>query len=435
MAISPNLKAQCWTNIKAGTYFTLGIKTDGTLWATGNNSAGQLGLGDNNYRLTFTQVGITSGWVKIAARGYNSAAIKSDGSLWTWGANSNNNTPIQKGLATDWKEITIGDNYFLAIKTDGTLWSWGANNNGCLGDGSLVDKINPVQIGNSTDWLSVSAYNRTSFAIKTNGTLWAWGFGSYGQLGNGAYSDVNIPTQVGTTSDWLAVATGSNHVIALKNNGTIWSWGSNIYGEAGTASGGFYNASRTKIGSATDWLKIDAGASFNLALKNDGTLWSWGLGSNGSLGLGANSNQYVPAQVGTGTAWSLLAAGFEHSMVLNATLNVFGSNSWGCFGTANLNNSNIPLSTSCATLEIQKSAVAISLIYPNPVGNTLNLQINHNLENASLKIVSILGETVFEKQNVSGTDFSFDVSEFNSGLYLVQLKQGNLVINSKFIKQ
>lgn len=73
-------------------------------------------------------------------------------------------------------------------------------------------------------------------------------------------------------------------------------------------------------------------------------------------------------------------------------------------------------------------------IYPNPTAEDLNIVTTLSLSNATLKIISITGQTVFEKQNLSGTDFNFDVSNLSQGLYIVQLTNGNEVFNSKFIK-
>ena len=73
-------------------------------------------------------------------------------------------------------------------------------------------------------------------------------------------------------------------------------------------------------------------------------------------------------------------------------------------------------------------------IYPNPATDNLNLNFENNVENGTLKIISLTGQTIFEKQNISGTNFKFDVSSLNSGIYMIQLSDSNKTINSKFIK-
>src|SRR3989337_2999238 len=131
---------------------------------------------------------------QIAAGSYHTLAIKSDGTLWAWGYNysgqlgdgttSNKTTPVQIGTGTNWSQIAAGGYHTLAIKSDGTLWAWGGNSFGQLGDGTSSDyKTTPVQIGTGTNWSQIAAGGYHTLAIKSDGTLWAWG-NYYGQLGD-----------------------------------------------------------------------------------------------------------------------------------------------------------------------------------------------------------------------------------------------------------
>jgi hypothetical protein len=74
-------------------------------------------------------------------------------------------------------------------------------------------------------------------------------------------------------------------------------------------------------------------------------------------------------------------------------------------------------------------------IFPNPTTRQINLSFENNLENASLKIISILGKTVLEKQNFSGNNFVFDVSDLAKGMYVISINDGISITNSKFIKE
>jgi hypothetical protein len=89
-------------------------------------------------------------------------AVKTDGTLWAWGKNTqgelgqNNviarSSPVQIGALTTWSSVSGPS----AIKNDGTLWAWGSNASGQVGDGTVVRRSSPVQIGSSTAWLSTS---------------------------------------------------------------------------------------------------------------------------------------------------------------------------------------------------------------------------------------------------------------------------------------
>jgi alpha-tubulin suppressor-like RCC1 family protein len=142
------------------------LKSDGTVWAWGANSSGQLGDGTVTTRLTPVQVknpsgtAFLTGIVAIAAGG-PSIALKSDGTLWSWGLNAsgqlgdgtttNRLLPVQvvgqsgSGVFTNAASIAASSNFTLAAKSDGTLWTWGFNGNGQLGNGTLVNSTTPVQ--------------------------------------------------------------------------------------------------------------------------------------------------------------------------------------------------------------------------------------------------------------------------------------------------
>ena len=74
-------------------------------------------------------------------------------------------------------------------------------------------------------------------------------------------------------------------------------------------------------------------------------------------------------------------------------------------------------------------------LYPNPTNGNLNIQLSNTINNGTLKVITITGQMVFEQHNLNGTTFNFDVTSLNQGIYIVQLTNGNEVLNSKFIKQ
>ncbi|MBI4712698.1 MAG: fibronectin type III domain-containing protein [Planctomycetes bacterium] len=149
-----------WAQVAAGGAHTIGRKLDGTLWAWGDNESGQLGLGDSGAgtnRLSPTPVGADTDWVDIVAGGLHTVAIKSDGTLYGWGDNSkgqlglgdtaNRTTPTKIGTAT-YLSAAAGGWFTVAIlKTNGTLWTWGDNSTGQLGLGDTTDRTMPTLVG------------------------------------------------------------------------------------------------------------------------------------------------------------------------------------------------------------------------------------------------------------------------------------------------
>ncbi len=87
------------------------------------------------------------------------------------------------------------------------------------------------------------------------------------------------------------------------------------------------------------------------------------------------------------------------------------------------------------SLKVTENIFSTLKVYPNPATSQINLSFDNNLEKANLKIISILGQTVLEKQNISGSNFSLDVSGLSMGTYIIQVKEGRSITTSKFIKQ
>lgn len=152
-----------WATISCGFFHGVAVKTDGTLWTWGANGGGQLGIGAGaGPRQSPVQVGALTNWLKVSASSYCTLAVKTDGTLWAWGQNgsgelglgdmTNRSSPVQVGALTNWSNCTNGDYSSMAVKTDGTLWSWGAGGNGQLGIGNTSYYSSPKQVGSNTTW-------------------------------------------------------------------------------------------------------------------------------------------------------------------------------------------------------------------------------------------------------------------------------------------
>ncbi|MEJ1238018.1 Ig-like domain-containing protein [Chryseolinea sp. T2] len=299
--------ASDWKLIDAGGNHTLAIKTDGTLWSWGENQWGQIGTGTVSSKVIIpSRRGTETNWKLVTAGRTFSLAIKTDGSLWAWGDNFYGQlgfagtafVPTRVGAASDWKLVSGGGNHTLAIRTDGSLWAWGSNLYGELGDGTIDNKSTPARIGTDTNWALVYAGYDFSAAIKTDGTLWVWGNNQMGQLGLGDYNERHIPTQVGTGNNWKSVDTGIDNMVAIKSDNTMWAWGW-IIGKFGFGPSDNSRSLPTRIGLASDWTSVASGERHSFAFKTDGTLWGFGDNNWGEVGNGELGAIDVPKSVTT----------------------------------------------------------------------------------------------------------------------------------------
>lgn len=227
------------------------------------------------------------------------------------------------------EKVFAGYQHYIAISQDGTLWAWGRNNNAQLGDGTKQDRATPVQISTQTDWAHISAGDNHTIAVKEDGTLWAWGNNHYGQIGTdtqGSY--IVVPTQIGTDTNWKEAAAGYWGSMAIKTDGSLWSWGSNAYGYLGNGQATTYlTATPEQVGTQTDWKSIAGRHRHCVAIKNNGTLWAWGYNNFGQLGVGSQGTDiHTPVQIGNANDWKWIENGEEFSYALknNNTLWVWG---------------------------------------------------------------------------------------------------------------
>lgn len=279
-----------WVKVAAGNDFAVALKTDGTLWSTGRNNYGQLGLGYSSpYVSVFTQITTISDVIDIAAGDSFFIALRSNKTIWGTGLNSsyqltNSTSPtfftslFQLSSDTDWEKLDCGLSHTLLIKSNGTLWAKGAGYYGDLGLGSSSFATNFTQVGSSNNWKSVMCSPAgSSYATKTDNSLWATGRNNYGQLGLGDYSNRNTFTQVGSDNDWDHVAPANMAAIGLKLDGTIYTTGFNNAGQLGHDNTTNYNVF-TKVNDVNNVDKIFKNSGTNIFIKkSDNKLWFSGI--------------------------------------------------------------------------------------------------------------------------------------------------------------
>tara|TARA_B100001250_G_C19724176_1_gene755262 strand:- start:55 stop:1314 length:1260 start_codon:yes stop_codon:yes gene_type:complete len=213
-----------------------------------------------------------------------------------------------KQLASEWTYEGPDD--------PGGAYVWGTATGGSSGISNDFKRSSPTQIGTNTNWTEYyqgGSSGHRAIGVKSDGTLWTWGQGdnSSGALGQNNQTDYSSPKQVGTDTTWSTTTYIGNSGIAVKNNGTMWAWGLNQYGQLGLgeASNPLRYSSPTQIPgtwsttTGSTILGYNEGQTSVFSVKTNGTLWAWG-NNEGGLGLNDTTDRSSPTQVGTDTTWS-----------------------------------------------------------------------------------------------------------------------------------
>jgi hypothetical protein len=284
--------------------------------------------------------------------------------LWVWGRNnqgqlgdntSNNAlTPITTlSGGANWKQVGCSYSHVAAIKTDGTLWIWGRNAEGQLGNNetNFVHKCTPITtFAGGTNWKQVAGGRIQTAAIKTDGTLWIWGGNFSGAVGDNTSTTRCTPvTTFAGGTNWKQVSCAYTHTVAIKTDGTLWTWGRNSYGQLGDNTATNRSTPVTTFAGGTNWKQVACGREHTAAIKTDGTLWNWGRNSYGQTGdniLAPDRRTPVTTFAG-GTNWKQVACGGYHTAAIktDGTLWTWGRNSNGELGDNTATNKSIPVTT------------------------------------------------------------------------------------------
>ena len=353
--------------IAAGTSHILALRSDGSVWAWGDNANGQLGNGTLNGADQPTAV-VTSGGapltdvVAIAAGRDHSVVVKGDSTVWTWGKNAhgqlgdNSDTattrvsPVQV-LTSDLKPLTgvrmvaASDVHTMALKTDGTVWAWGDNTRGELGSGDTIAHPTAIQVQVLNDAKSIQArgtdLSARNLALRSDGSIWGWGDNSFCQLGQATAALTNpILTPVRLTNlsnlgmGLSNFASGHFHGIARKDNGSAWTWGDNSKGQLGdgTTTPG---CTPIQVSGVSGVETVGAGVDHSVVTLFDGTVRSWGNNDEGQLGVGDTAAHATAKQMLGENGAGILDLKAEPATTYPLTLATAGSGSGTVNGAGN----------------------------------------------------------------------------------------------------
>jgi alpha-tubulin suppressor-like RCC1 family protein len=366
--------------VAAGFTHSLALKSDGTIWAWGDNTYGELGTNDApTQHLTPFQVSGLTGAVAISA-GSNFSLAVSNGNVYAWGYNGNGqlgdgtttqrNAPVQVSGLTNVVAVAAGYLHGLALLANGNVYAWGYNGSGQLGTNNYNSSPTPVQVGTTGNWLTgvvaVAAGDNFSVAVKNDGSVWTWGTGgSTGSLGAGSTTVSLLPTTASGLTGVVAVSARAANAVTLKTDGmptgTVWAWGSDVSGTVGDGGHGASTMAPVPVKSLTGGVAIAQGGTHTVALRSDGTgsdmIWAWGSNSAGQIGDNSGVDQYFPVGVNYLSNVVEIAAGTNHSLAITRDGNVWA---WGAGNSGQLGNNstsgNSPVPIQVGTLSLANNS-------------------------------------------------------------------------------
>ncbi len=434
--------------IAGGNGHSIALCADSTLNAWGYNLSGQVGNGTNNNSYSAVGVSGLEGVTGIAASYEHSLAIKDDGTIWGWGNNYQNqlgtgdnissNVPVPAGIGlTNVISISAGWAQSYAVKSDGTVWAWGYNSIGQLGNGTTNSTSIPVQVSNLTDVIAVSAGSYHCLALKNDGTVYGWGTGGSGELGLGNNDGMMLPAQIMALTDVVAISAGSySHSMALKSDGTLWTWGLNSSGQLGI--GTLVNTNLpTLVTSLNNVISIAGANGHSLALTSDGTVWAFGWNLYGQLGNGGNTDSNVPVQVTGLTGIIEIIGGRNHSMARknDGTVWVWGENGVGQLANYDVVSSNIPLLVENLCVPIigvdDNENIILPFVFPNPFEDETVLKGTN--AGGAITIFDSTGNIVIYQKTSEGQT-RLNTGILNSGLYSLNYFDGTKIHGVKLLK-
>lgn len=261
---------------------------DGTVLAAGVGGDGQLGNGIAvNSTVPVAVTGLPpGGFQTIVAGPRTSFGVSAAGGLYAWGDNGSSQLGVGAGAdklsatlvtaVSNVADVGAGSVHTIVLKKDGTVVAFGSNGSGRLGNGTQTSSAVPVTVG-LTGIVDVAATLASSYALKNNGLVYRWG-----QLPSG-YS--LTPANTGLQNIVGFATSDEYNVYAFDRDGKVWVVGGEYAkGQFGAGSFGVPTSNPGAVPSLTNFIGTGGGDDHVLALKNDGSVWSWGANRYGELG-------------------------------------------------------------------------------------------------------------------------------------------------------
>lgn len=298
------------TGTISGNVVTVATTSDGKMWRWSNGTPVEVtGVSD----VASLRVGPTGAYVTDASGttwdvtgtpfvvgqdieswtddGNDTFVLDANGALWLLHASE---SPTRVGPSTV-TQFVSGASTRLAVDADGVLWGWGANGSSQIGAGMGATVTEPTRIDGPGPVVSVATSRGSVYVVDSSGDLWAWGNNSRAQNGTGSWTQSAGPTKIATGMS--SVQASGDTAFALGSDGSTWVWGASDSGETG-GLGSLSVPTRLNVPALTKivFSSYTWGTSL-FGLAEDGSVWAWGLNSQGQLGIGTSYSPSSPTKI------------------------------------------------------------------------------------------------------------------------------------------
>ena len=319
--------------LAAGWHHVLALDGQHRVWSWGDDQNGQLGTPDGAHadpELVDIPLDGAQGFVQVAARANQSFALRSDGAVFAWGDNTYGalgvggvaleDHPVHIDGLPQVVSVAAGERHTIALTEDGEVWAWGQNLSGQLGtrpSGTLTTTPTLIPAFFGTTWITAGGFHNA--AIDFVGNVQVWGDGFHAQLGTGSLGGSYSPVPAGFFEDVTTVSLGRFHSLAVRAGGSVWSFGDGSACQLGDGVlDGTWSPMQAEVPVSAAF--VAAGDYHSLVVSGDGSVYGWGDDSRGALGAPGSSYSHlachpVIAQAGP----AVLAAGGGTFSVLAVT--------------------------------------------------------------------------------------------------------------------